>query len=358
VICDVGCKLKAEDPTAPGAFELIAPFSADSYSDLGRKLLNRQTAEVLFNGPARTVEDFDGGRQLELVDATGPIRLFLPTVTCSGTNADSSGVTPREMQPPFTISWIPATHATDSDSDYLYIRCRFYVAEISKTWTWRKEGGLLYNHGALIDFRINDLRDTKRGNQSLEQDQLDRLVNIRKAYCFVVAPWELQMKVAQPGPRDVRVLEGDAWTSYLGRGVNPKWIFRKSKALVYQFDSETGKMISLRSPFSVFMDMGREPGITAGEYMRITLLVAIIVGLLVRPIGIGHAIETAWDSIFQFVFGPHKTAGVIGLVVFVIGAIVVAVRGGRAIYGGSRKISRWVRRKFRGLWRSVGSTSD
>lgn len=351
-ICDVGIKLSPEDLSVAGCLELIAPFTADRFEDLRGKLLDNEIAELLFNRRVTYSGIRDGNGQLECVAPEGTagedvVQMSLPKVRC----VDASSGQPRQFSSPYKLQWDVDTPPFPFEQ--LYLRARFYVNDMSDAWVWRKEGGLLHNQGALVDFRFNDLRDARRKDQYLDQNQLKRCVEIEKIYCFVIAPWELQLKVGHPEPGDVRVLEGDAWTSYLGRQVNPRWLYRRSKAVVYRFDGPS-EPVSLRNPFSVFLDMGREPQIGVGEYLRIASVVALIVALVAKPIIVGHGIEAAWDHAFTFFVDSHPFGTtLVGIAVAVLTLGLRVIESGRKFARGLRQRLQYGRWIFRWVCRRI-----
>lgn len=150
-----------------------------------------------------------------------------------------------------------------------YVRCRFRVSSFRRHW-------LRQESGALVDLRVCDVRE------SVSERNLIALaawiVPIQTLNMFVIVPASLKCRAANPTPRHVRMLEGEAWSSYLQRSARS---LRTRKLAVYYWrgGGEPTKYIDKRNPFRAFLDLTEERVVLG---WRSYLVFAVIVLAVVR----------------------------------------------------------------------------
>lgn len=161
-----------------------------------------------------------------------------------------------------------------------YVRVRFDVVDRGREWIWKRVG--LATSGAIVDLRVAETREAV--NVEAWQALKNKIVPIEELNLFVMAPSTLQLKVTSPIPRYIRLLEGRAWGSYIGRAPD---LFRTGKLIVYYWrhkSTEDVPPIDVDNPFRAFLDLDKQDLLTTfGNRTQALLLVfatVLFAGLL------------------------------------------------------------------------------
>lgn len=272
---DVGLYLEAPAGHALPAFELAVPFQtngADALRDLTAELTNQTTAELIFGTSVaidtntRTLNYLKGGqgheRRLEAV-------VTLPTKDASE---------PVERASDFTLWSIKLTTPIPA-GEKRYLRFRFRIAGLGRTWQWG-------NYDALFNFRVSDIREAA-GVTKLN-DRKDRILDIKRLHLFLVAPSHLEPVVIEPELQYARLFEGENWESYLRRKVRfVFWWWRKPKLAIYQWTNaltETGAnppanppAVSRDAPFRAYAQLRCWPARLPNRWVMLAFLVFLVV---------------------------------------------------------------------------------
>ena len=255
MVLDVGVRLKAT--SSPVASVRVAiPFQSSRVTDLARMLLDTDLAELIFDSEVlRPSSDTIKYRNQEVkITRVAVLRAKREAVYSS-----------RD----FTVWDLPLTVPL-SPGEEGYIRVRFAVAGTRSVWRWRR--AWLVRTGAVIDFRICDIRRTVTvpSGEELRSD----ILPIARLAAFIIVPAWLYTRSSSPAPNYVRLLEGPVWSTYLGRAPEAR---STSKLIVYSWrtDPPAGGIrkrgaagissqiapsapISISRPFRIFLDLAME----------------------------------------------------------------------------------------------------
>lgn len=219
---DVGLQLEAED-TPVTDFELAIPFrTEDPYalSDLTNEMKSVETAELIF-GTAVQVDHPNGKLTFEKRKQQQVLTLLSVN---SGTGDQASKAIDSGAD--FTV-WSIKFASAIPVGEKRYVRFRFRVSGLGRTWQWG-------SYSALFNFRVDDIREAV-GAKKLN-DRKDRILSIERFHLFLVAPAELEPVEIQPKLRYARLFEGETWEPYLRRHVHcPLLWWQKPKLVIYQW---------------------------------------------------------------------------------------------------------------------------
>jgi hypothetical protein len=319
VFFDVGLHIAAQTPITK--FKIVVPFSAGSILDLRQSLTNKETAALIFRRSSldHTVSfrDADNIRLIPLV-----VNKCKPCL---------EGVREHSV-------WEVEIEPLDTGEE-AYVRFRLTVQNGVPTWNVKKH--LLLPYGAVMDFRIADTREARR--EYAAQIQWDYAVDIDEVNFFVVAPSDLQMQNASPAVYMSRLLEGDAWRSYLGRRTRKKrlsifgWEYPAAIQPGAAVQGSAPTPINRANPYRVFLDVTREYiGLSLWTAIQNTFVILILLGILTA---FGWWL---WHASNAQIRSNLKRTGIIGAAVVVIGLLVRYVPWLRKIYDFLRKCADWI----------------
>lgn len=274
-MCDVGLLLTGD--ALPSSLRLWMPFETDSATDLFDVIQNPTVAEMVFSSE---ITIHTAGTDAAKLTSEG----IRDRTLCRATTAPPERVEGVDGIWASTLTFDPSNHKT------IYLRVRFRLHDLGSAWHWRREGGLIRRHGALVDLRFNDLRnfagDGARGVAA-------NLVPIQRANVFVITPSDFHLIEASPEDKKSRVLEEDGWTTYLGRRFAAQIPFRRAPGLVHYWRShrsgaaidpedeptpsdERLTPITIHRPYAVFARLGPGRSLSNGELAGIAALMLLI----------------------------------------------------------------------------------
>jgi hypothetical protein len=106
--------------------------------------------------------------------------------------------------------------------------------------------------GVILDFRIADVRESR--NRTKEASLRPRMVPIKTVNFFAMLPDQYQLLTAGSQPRNMRILETRAWSTYLKRVA---YMHPSNTQLVYYWRSDPASEVSSDNPFRVFATYNR-----------------------------------------------------------------------------------------------------
>ncbi len=273
---DVGLQLKADDDKQLSKLSLALPFSTESggMKDLSDSLKSPEVSELIF-GTSVSIS----GSEIKYVKEDGTFDLVLGQISENDSNREKkrSGTT-------FSY-WNLILAEPIPPGQRRYIRVRFEVYNLGRTWIWKP-----FKSGAIIDLRVADLRETI----SLQpwNDLKSRIIPVTDLYLFVVTPSWLQHASSSPSLKYMRLLEGRVWENYLGRKTD---FFRLEKMVIYYWRkgsaitpgnlleaNASGKELKTDtvSPFRAFLDLDKTNVISAAGSLVLTVLAVFFAALV------------------------------------------------------------------------------
>ena len=182
------------------------------------------------------------------------------------TNASASTIVPGFARDQVTVCDVPLSNPIRAGQQR-YVRVRFSIRHPRRVWTWR--GLPVVRKGALVDIRVNDVRETI--SAGLQELMHGHVLPISSLNVFVIAPWGLREVLEHPEFRYVRILEGRAWERYL------RWstgILRPAKLVIYSWRQTD---VSTTSPFVGFLRFTADrPGPSLATYTGLLAVVFLI----------------------------------------------------------------------------------
>lgn len=324
-ILDVGLLIEAKKKDV-GQITLALPFDTLPPTSLHDKVLDRKLAGLIFD---REVS-FDGDKVR--YDTTEFVALEATTKMATKVDAFT--------QRGFSLWDIPLTKDIKK-GESAYVRIRFPISGTGRTWQWTKSR--LIRNGAIFDFRISDIRSSKKVHSGSQL--IDRIRPIHSVATFVMAPIWLHANTLHPKPEYIRLLEGNVWSDYLER--SPE-LSRKSRLVVYYWKSATkpGKPISTQNPVRAFAQfrVTTRPSAVRTALIATPILAFVawaLFGIPVRP-----EIIQWWNDVWGAVAGFIAPNGVAIVSIAVIIALVGAFL---RLVGWWKSIVRWTTEKFHGF---------
>jgi hypothetical protein len=347
-VLDVGIEVTTTNDV--DAIDVALPFQIEErVADLYDRLLDKEIADLIW-GEAVTLNIPKVG--------TASVTFADGTELALGRISETKTLVRNEPERNASICHLQFADVLPSGRR-AYYRVRFKVPRPGRTWTWKRSG--LGANGALLDFRISDPRET--WHSRAERDLRSRIQPIGQAYLFVITSWGLQMRVASPTLRYVRVLEGQGWSSYLDR---PTTFWRRARLVVYywrwpaqeeEFEREIRERVEALeertrpeqppsaearhrngepvasvtqpTPARAFLDLSRDPGLLPfGNFVRFGVVAGVVA--LITTAALGHAF---WDHIHIGWGWAPTVAGWIGI------SSVIALAAFSALVG---RVRRWI----------------
>ena len=242
-------------------FELAIPFGTDENSllDITDKLEDTSTLNLIFSGSASY--------------STNPV----PTINYDGTDLILRAIDLNESCRKQgccnnQISVWKIRLASDLEPNLpIYVRMRFLITGLGRTWVWRRS--LFSNNGALVDFRVGDVRGTEGFATNINES---RIVPIERLFVFIIAPAWLELRTASPELHYIRLLEGRPWWPYLGFASS---VFKEEKLVIYQWRDDDGVDANQKT-FHSFLDLSRHsPYSTVYAFLRAGIVLLGFLGI-------------------------------------------------------------------------------
>lgn len=233
VYYDLGIRFCTAKDEKEVALEVHLPFSYSDYDDLQSKLVDNDTASLIFGERVSYVEGkivFSSGETLTLVQVR--------EISESEKKHKASAVAK------ITFPFVSAANGSH------YARVRFKTTDASKIYQPKYSG--LRTNGALIDIRINDPRDWLAPN-AMPPDKL--VLSVGRTQVFVIAPAAYQQRSSSPPLQYMRSLEAGYWDDYVGRALSRP---RSDKFLIYYWKVTTPA--TPETPARFFLDLSRDFG--------------------------------------------------------------------------------------------------
>ena len=265
---DVGLELNVEKGDL-SSVRLALPFDTNLSQtyDLTSAIRNQEAASLIFGESKICDQEIQtrirtkartGWWPFGAPQKTEPHKFQLQT-----TNAGATAVSVGYASDQVTVCDVPLNQPIHA-GEVRYLRIRFTIRNPRRVWTWR--GNPTARKGALVDIRVNDVRETV--SAGLQQLMGGHVLPIPSLYVFVIAPWDLRQVLEHPTFRYVRILEGRAWERYL------RWstgIIRPAKLVIYSWGRDD---VTTATPFVGFLRFTADrPGPSWASY--VALLVAV-----------------------------------------------------------------------------------
>lgn len=262
-LCDIGILLRAgtEDLTK---FTLAVPFRTEDGDcrDLMPRMVNSPLDfRLIFRTPLQSSPQ---GTQFFTDDQT-TVRVH--SLDGNETKRDTTNSTDN------LSIWNVAIEGKVQAGDVGYLRLRLEVRGTGRLWTWVST--VKGRARAVIDFRVNDLREAVAAPINITWDQ--RVLPVKKLNAFVMVPaiWELR-RIA-PDPEYNRLLEGLVWEHHLDRAIN---LVRQSKLVVHRWKASD---ITLSDPFWGLMTLRRYTRINLPSLLTSVAVSVLTVFLVIGP---------------------------------------------------------------------------
>jgi hypothetical protein len=283
VSCDVG--LQIHPASELGHLALGVPFGtlASGLVDLAPLMQDSiRTAGLVFGRPCVLLPT---GSRTSIDYGAGIVNLGVLDVGRSQRDE-------RRSNENFTLWHIVIAGGAPAHTD-TYVRLRFAVESLGRAWTWQRSLGV--RHSAVIDLRVNDLRETQTVPDGA--DYQGRVVDIEELNCHVITPAVFRTLNTSPETRYVRLLEGQVWEPYLRRATD----LRRSGKLIVSCWRAPGGVRAPEDGFRIFLALRRE-GWTEFLALFIAAVLAVLVGTALlsspselRASPIASLASTAWD---------------------------------------------------------------
>lgn len=276
---DLGLEISVAGAAPVDAVEVLLPFKVeegykgDQFTrcmDLYDTLFHEETAELVFGEPV-TIGGTSQDKKLTLEsgDELRPRRI------------DRAKVASAPDEPHRLSSYLVPLAAPVESGEKAYVRLRFRVFANRPVLTSKSPFG-----GVILDFRIADVRESR--NRSKEASIRRRVVPIEKVNFFAMLPAQYQLLPAGSTPRNMRILETRAWTTYLQRIA---YMHPSNALLVYYWRSE-GAAVFSDNPFRVFANYDRHLNKAKIAFWS-TVVLLLIAGLIRSGWVPGVTVETA-----------------------------------------------------------------
>jgi hypothetical protein len=338
-LCDIGVKFTAHDQPVDRIL-IVVPFTAagNDLIDLYDTMAQHRVSALVFGEPLTSVTT-DGGVHTIKTGDNEEFRLHKLAL-------HKAAFEPVPGPNPATICTIWVDPAV-SDGDSAYFRARFRVADPGRTWLRARR--LLRTARALVDVRVNDMREVVDQPRLLEQRV--KVLDIKQLNVFVIDDWRMQMRVASPPTRHIRILEGHAWERYLGRTTD---LLKRDKLVIYYWRPDPEEAVTRNRPFRAFLDLSSEQPL--GSIRQLSALFLIV--LIGTWIGAGSGVTRIRDSVEWLAAEADRIRlgtvefTVVGILLFVsalVGIILFlpALAGLKSrLWGGAVSIGRWLEREM------------
>ncbi len=338
-LCDVGVKFIAGDRTVDRIM-LVVPFAAtsDDLIDLSDTMAQHKVSALVFGEPLTAVTTDGGVHTIKTADDE-EFRLHKLAIHKSTFEA-----VPGPNPATICSIWVdPAVPAGDS----AYFRARFRVGDPGRTWLRRRR--LLRTARALVDLRVNDMREVVDEPRLLERRV--KVLDIKQLNVFVIDDWRMQMRVASPATRHIRILEGHAWERYLGRTTD---LLRRDKLVIYYWRPDPEEPVTRDRPFRAFLDLSSEQSLGSIRQLSALFLIVLIGSWIGAGSGLRHIQDAAewsaneagrirWGTIEFTVVGILAFASVlVGIILF-----LPSLAGLKSwLWGGTVSVGRWLEREI------------
>jgi len=320
-VLDVGMNITASRKQVTQV-TLALPFDTQQPESLHDKVLDRKLAGLIFD---RQIS-FNGEQ----------VRYGKTTLNALEAATKTAEKSANYIDQGFSLWTVPLTRPIRPGKS-AYVRIRFPITDTGRTWRWTKSR--LMRNGALFDFRISDIRSSKKINGGSQL--LDRIRPINSVAAFVMAPVWLRGTTLHPEPRYIRLLEGKVWADYLNR--SPE-LSQRSRLIVYYWKNAEDGPVTVENPMRVFAQFRIQSRPSA---LRTALVAGVVLalgawllfGIPVRP-EILTWVSDVWNGFVGFLLPDGFPVALTAAIVIALIAVTVQ------ILGWTSSIRRWVREKF------------
>jgi len=320
---DTGLRLTNTSSAPLKRFQVALPFGTErnALSDLHDVILNTKVAELLFS---RSV-NVGAGDTLEYRPELGPIKVGIVAPTDATRDETRSG---RDYS-----LWTLTLATEVQPGGQTYVRFRFAVSNTGRLWNWKRWG--VSRFGAVVDARIMDYREAwnVKDGASLKS----RMMPVENLNLFVIAPVKYQLKATSPSVHYLRILEGRAWETYLGRATS---LLRREKLAIYQW---RGDNLNQDKPFRAFLDISKEFGAVSPSNLALSLVVAFFVVTLSNYAApkLPDTTLATWTWAWGLVKSHLVSVGIVSTLTFIF-----SLRNQVRVL---HDTTTWVREKFRAI---------
>ena len=184
----------------------------------------------------------------------------------------------------FSIWTIELAEPTKS-SEWTYIRFRITA---KNPWrVWASKGWGLAKRGAVVDFRISDIRELLLLGHG--KSESEHLVPIKQLFLFLVAPSYFVPSHFSPNLHYSRLLEPKVWKYLSGFESHTDG----AKFSIHQWRHTKEPEISVDYPFRAYMDLSREFGREVFLFYVLAIVTLPIVNYLAEALG-----RYLWSLVF------------------------------------------------------------
>lgn len=299
---DLGLAISATGSQPIEAVELLLPFKVeDGYKwdqfkgclDLHDTLLHPETAELIFGEPV-TVSGTSPDHSLKLKSGDEFHLRHVDTANMTAIEQPDKLHRSSHYRVPLASPLAPGSE--------VYVRFRLRVFANRPLLTPRSPFG-----GVILDFRIADVRESR--DRAREVTVRPRIVPIKVVNFFAMLPDQYQLLTASPQPRNMRILETRAWSTYLQRVA---YMHPANVQLVYYWRSDPD--VSSDNPFRVFATYDRH--LNKAKIVFWSVIGVLLAAALVRsgwiPLVTADHVRTAAKFMVSFA-GLASLAGVIAV---------------------------------------------
>lgn len=338
MIVDVGLLIRLPDE-ADQKLDQVAvaiPGALDpGVEDLARRMRRLDVAKLVFgNGLAPGTGD-DKLMLYERDRRTGaPLRDRAPVAARLLALQGASALDDSRSEPNVSVAMLKLADPLKA-GEVGYIRARFAYHRPGRMLVWKRV--LRRRDSALVDFRIADPREaaTVKDGDRLEAEM--KTVVLENVDVFVMAPDAFHLTEANPALTYSRLLEGAAWTPYIG---GLRGSYGESKLVVHHWHATD---VGVQRPFRGFLALRRRPAFAAPSDALMTALLAVLLAFgILAPLKVRHGLQAVVDNVFDTVGGLVLAAvGVLS-----VGLVITLLQRRRAWVRGAK---RWLKARERGL---------
>ncbi len=318
---DVGINIRASRHDVK-QITVALPFDTREPESLHEKVLDRKLASLIFD------------RQIEVHG--DQIRYGTTVLNTLEAATHTAEKVETFTQRGFSVWNIPLTKPVPARKS-AYIRVRFPISDTGRTWRWTRSR--LRRDGAIFDFRISDIRSSRKVPGASEL--LGRIRPIRSVAAFVMAPLWLHTVTLNPEPRYIRLLEGKVWADYLDRAPE---LSQRSRLIVYYWRSPGDGPVDAENPMRAFANFQVRGNTVAVRTVALAAVVFVALAWLLYGLPIRteiiDAIRGLWEGLIKFLL-PGGLGVALTATIMLAGVATVV-----QLFGWWKIIRKWSRDRF------------